>query len=477
MENIVIELSRYIIIILVTIYTLYCFTVFRSGSKVRQNRIFFKQTVLMYLIHFICSAVLFLETFNPKIIILYMLEVAFFAVVLSVYKVVYRNLSRLVLNNMLMLLMFSFIMLTRLSYSLVVRQFTIASVSLAICLIVPFIIDRFKYLSKLGYFYAVLGIMLLLVVLAFGRMKYGATNWIYFGSLGSVQPSEFVKILFVFFVASLLSKTTNFKQVVKVSIIAAIHVIILLLEKDLGGALIFFVTYLMMVYVASRQILYLIAGLLGGSFASYIAYKLFNHVKVRVMAWQDPWSRIDSEGYQVTQSLFAIGTGGWFGMGLGKGLPSSIPVVESDFVFSAISEELGGVTAVCLILICLSCFIMFINIAMKMKRQFYKLTALGLGIIYGFQVFLTIGGVTKLIPSTGVTLPLVSYGGSSVLSTIVIFCIIQGLYVLNQNEGDEFGKNKKRKQKQQKVRSQEKVIREPQEKVVREQWSNEAEHQ
>lgn len=431
MENLVIELARYLIIILLAIYTLYCFTVFRSSDKRRQNSTFNKQIWLLYIIHFICYLVLFLETKNTQIVILYMFEIAFFAIVLAVYKVVYKNLSRLVLNNMLMLLMFSFVMLTRLSFSLAVKQFIIASISIAICVIVPFIIDKAKQLENLGILYAIVGIGLLVVVLVFGRTQYGATNWLYIGGVG-FQPSEFVKILYVFFIASLLSKANDFKQIFKVSVLAGAHVILLVLEKDLGGALIFFITYLMMIYVASHNPVYLISGLLGGSAAALIAYKLFSHVRVRVLAWKDPWSHIDREGYQITQSLFAIGTGGWFGLGLGKGLPSSIPVVESDFVFSAISEEFGGIVAFCIVLICLSCFIMFINIAMKMKRTFYKLTALGLSIVYGFQLFLSIGGVTKFIPSTGVTLPLISYGGSSVLSTIIIFCIIQGLYVRNK---------------------------------------------
>lgn len=431
MENLVIELARYLIIILLGIYTLYCFTVFRSSDKRRQSRTFNKQIGLLYMIHFICYLVLFLETKDTQIVILYMFEIAFFAIVLLVYKVVYRNLSRLVLNNMLMLLMFSFVMLTRLSFSLAVKQFFIASVSIAICVIVPFIIDKAKQLENLGMLYAIVGIGLLFVVLVFGRTQYGATNWLYIGGIG-FQPSEFVKILYVFFMASLLSKTNDFKQILKVSVLAGAHVILLVLEKDLGGALIFFITYLMMIYVASHNPLYLVSGMAGGSVAAFIAYKLFSHVRVRVLAWKDPWSHIEREGYQITQSLFAIGTGGWFGLGLGKGLPNSIPVVESDFVFSAISEEFGGIVAFCIVLICLSCFIMFINIAMKMKRTFYKLTALGLSIVYGFQLFLTIGGVTKFIPSTGVTLPLISYGGSSVFSTIIIFCIIQGLYVRNK---------------------------------------------
>jgi peptidoglycan glycosyltransferase len=334
---------------------------------------------------------------------------------------------------MLMLLMFSFVMLTRLSFDKAIRQFSIAAVSLVACLLIPMIIDRFRYLHMFGWVYGGIGLIILLVVLVFGTTNYGATNWIKIGRF-VLQPSEFVKILFVFFVAGLLSKSTEFIDIVKVTILAAAHVLVLVLEKDLGGALIFFVTYLIMLFVATSNPFYFFAGLTSGSLAAVLAYRLFNHVRVRVMAWKDPWRLIDKEGYQVTQSLFAIGTGGWFGMGLSRGVPESIPVVESDFIFSAISEELGGITALCIILICISCYIMFINIAMKLKKRFYKLVALGLSTIYIFQVLLTIGGVTKFIPSTGVTLPLISYGGSSILSTIIIFGIIQGLYVRNQNE-------------------------------------------
>ena len=145
-------------------------------------------------------------------------------------------------------------------------------------------------------------------------------------------------------------------------------------------------------------------------------------------------------------------------MGLGKGLPTSIPLSESDFIFPAISEELGGIFAVCLVLVYVSSYIMFVNIAMKMKRPFYKLTAVGLSTMFICQVLLNIGGVTRFIPSTGVTLPLISYGGSSVLSTLVLFSIIQGMYVLNQGElkKSEVGrgveaKNEKTKQEKRRI--------------------------
>ena len=127
-------------------------------------------------------------------------------------------------------------------------------------------------------------------------------------------------------------------------------------------------------------------------------------------------------------------------MGLGEGMPGVIPVAESDFIFSAICEELGFFFGICIILVEISCFIMFINISLKMQRRFYKLAALGLSIEYIFQVFLTIGGVTKFIPSTGVTLPLVSYGGSSVISTVILFSIIQGMYVLNGDKEELYEK-------------------------------------
>lgn len=219
--------------------------------------------------------------------------------------------------------------------------------------------------------------------------------------------------------------------------VAAAHLLVLVISKDLGSALIFFVTYLLMLFIATSNWFYLGAGAGCGVMAAAVAYKLFSHVRVRVEAWQNPWNDIAGKGYQVTQALFAIGTGGWFGMGLYQGMPKKIPVVEKDFIFAAISEELGGIFALCIILICLGCFLQFMLIATKMQAVFYKLIAFGLGIVYIVQVFLTIGGVIKFIPSTGVTLPFISYGGSSILSTFILFGVIQGLFILKRNEEEE----------------------------------------
>ena len=170
--------------------------------------------------------------------------------------------------------------------------------------------------------------------------------------------------------------------------------------------------------------------------ASVASYYLFSHIRVRVQAWKDPWSVIDGAGYQITQSLFAIGCGNWFGLGICQGSPKSIPYVETDFVFSAIAEELGVIFSVCLILICVSCFMMFMQIAMQIYDRFGRMVVIGLGVTYIFQIFLTIGGGTKFIPLTGVTLPFISYGGSSVLTTFLMFMIIQGMYMVSPQQPD-----------------------------------------
>lgn len=434
MVNVIIELSKYLIILLITLYTLFSFHYFRQKDRKKQNFTIAYQRAIVVLFEIICYVVLFLEQENVKYLFFLFLQIIFFFAVTMIYERVYKNLSKLVLNHLLFLLSVGFIMQIRLDFSTGLRQFVMAAGCLALCVAVPFVIERFSYLASFGWFYAMGGIALLASVFVFGVEKYGAKNWLSIGGI-LLQPSEFVKILFVLFCAALLSKANlNLKRILLISVVAAVHVGILVLEKDLGGALIFFITYLFVLFAATSNWLWLVLGTLAGSGAALIAYRFFSHVRVRVKAWWDPWSDIDNSGYQVAQSLFAIGTGGWFGMGLGRGLPESIPIVESDFIFSAISEEFGGIFCICILLVYLSCFLMFINISMRFTNKFYKLTALGMSIIFIFQVFLAIGGVTKFIPSTGVTLPLISNGGSSLLSTIIMFSIIQGLHVLQNKK-------------------------------------------
>ena len=210
------------------------------------------------------------------------------------------------------------------------------------------------------------------------------------------------------------------------------YIVIMVLTKDLGGAAIFFVIFVMMLYLAVKKIYVPILAFLLGGAGLAICYKVFPHVRNRFLAWTDPFSYIEGQGYQITQSLFAIGTGSWFGMGLYEGSPEKIPIVERDFIFSAIAEEMGCIFALCFILICISAFLVMINAAMKKKDPYYRMVALGISVCYAFQVFLNIGGVTKVIPLTGVTLPLTSYGGSSLLTTVVMFAMIQGILICSE---------------------------------------------
>ncbi len=437
MINLIIDVSKYLLILLMAVYTYLNFRYFAMPTEARKFRICGAQNRVMFVLHLLAYTVLYLKTEDEVVIIFYLAQLVFFLCYIYISRLFYRHVSRLLVNNMCMLLCVGFIILTRISTERALRQFVIVGVSAVVTMIIPFVMDRVWQLGKIPWVYGIAGLLLLTVVLLVGNSSFGAQLSLGVGAL-SFQPSEFVKISFVFFVATMFYRSLDFKTVLITTAVAAVHVLILVASKDLGSALIFFVTYLFMLFVATSNWFYLIAGAAGGSFASVLAYRLFSHVRVRVSAWMNPWADIDNKGYQITQSLFAIGTGGWFGMGLYQGMPKKIPVVEKDFVFAAISEEMGGIFALCVILICLGCFLQFMMIANRMQASFYKLTAFGLGIVYIVQVFLTVGGVIKFIPSTGVTLPLVSYGGSSVLSTFILFQVIQGLYILKRNEEDEY---------------------------------------
>lgn len=442
MVNIIVELSKYSIILLITMYTFLCFSIFGYQDPDKKRQLLRQQNVLMFMIHIIAFLVMYLETEDVKMLVFYLAQVVLLGATILLYILIYPKVSRLVVNNMCMLLCIGLIMLTRLDYDIAMKQFLIAAGAIGLSFVIPVLIRKFKLFSEWRNLYAIVGIVSLAAVVVAGRVSYGAKLGFDVAGI-SIQPSELVKIVFVFFVASSFKKSLEFKNVVITTALAAFHVLILVASKDLGAALIIFMVYLTMLYVATRQPLYILAGLGAGSAASVVAYHLFNHVRVRVLAWKDPLVAYDNGGYQVAQSLFAIGTGGWFGMGLFQGEPMSIPVRESDFIFAAIAEELGIIFALCMTLICVSVYVMFLNIAMQLHNIFYKLVALGLGTCYIFQTFLAIGGVTKFIPSTGVTIPLVSYGGSSLLSTIIMFAIIQGLYLLREDEEEDIERKKK----------------------------------
>ncbi len=416
METYFITVSKYLFIFLMAFYTWECFSALRTRNSYKNSGIFQRQNGVIFLTYLLGMTLVFFnqkETDPINVIILAGGQLCFLIIVLGIFPVLYPNINKMILSNMCMLLAIGFIILARLDFEGSIKQFLIVSV-----------------VSLLSLF--VMGIGLICMVLAIGVVSRGAKLDLEVGGF-AFQPSEFVKILFVLFLAGFLSKRHDFKAIVISAVLAGAHVMVLVASTDLGSALIFFMIYLFMLYVASGQIRYIFLGFAGFSVAAVVAYHLFGHVRERVELWADPWNSTLIGAGQVKASLFAIAKGGLTGEGLYKGNPTHIPLVKKDFIIAGISEEFGGVFAILIILVCLSCFIAFLVVAMRQVSLFNKLICVGLGIQYATQVVLTVGGAIKMIPLTGVTLPLVSSGGSSILSTLILFAIIQGLAIVGVN--------------------------------------------
>jgi len=446
MELYVTELSKYILVALMTVYTAQSFLVFRYRSEKKRSGIYLRQTVFLFLIQIAALVQIVAATGNITYLLFGSFQVIVIFAIIIMYYLIYPEGNRLIINNMCLLLMVGMIMLTRLNYDKAVKQFIIALASVVIGLFIPELIFRFEFLKDIKWVYALSGVFMLGIVLVLGSVTNGSKiSYTIFGL--TFQPSEFVKIIFIFFLAAAVFKDQSFKNLCMVAVVAALHVIILVLSKDLGSALIFFIVFTFVIFIATRNIWYFLLCAFVGSISSVVAYKLFSHVQARVVAWLDPWSQIDSAGYQITQSLFGISSGGWFGLGLFGGTPTTIPFVEADFIFSAIAEEMGIIFAVLMTLVCVSTFFMIMSEAFHLRDNFYRLIAVGIGVTYIFQVFLTIGGGTKFIPLTGVTLPLVSYGGSSVLTTIMMFSIFEGVCMIRQDEHYEAIERRKNRER------------------------------
>lgn len=327
-----------------------------------------------------------------------------------------------------MLISIGTIMIYRIEPASGARQLLWISLGILIFFITYFIL---KYITKWEnwiYLYIALAYGLFALTFILGTRKYGAINWISIGGI-SFQPAEIIKILLIFILSSYYTNKDSFKDMKYSSyypmIMVYSFVAILFLQRDLGMAVIFYsiFTGLQFIYEENRNQIYYNLGFfaLGGS----LGYLLFDHVKIRIQTWINPWAYIDHKGYQITQSLFAIAEGGFFGTGLGLGHPHFIPVVEMDFIFSAICEEMGIFTGIGVIMLFMILVYRGFKIAISQDNQFYRILALGVSILFGVQSFIILGGVLKLIPLTGITLPFVAYGGSSILSSFIALAILQ----------------------------------------------------
>ena len=266
-----------------------------------------------------------------------------------------------------------------------------------------------------------------------GSWYQGARNWVNIGPI-SGQPSEFMKPVLIVILAAGFSNRPRFAKCLPTIAYAALCCAILLTERDLGALLLYFLTTVLMYYVASSNGALVFAGLGMGAGAAVIAYHAFPYVQDRVSIWRNPWADPLDTGYQIVRALAAIGSGGLFGMGLGLGMPRSVPLYHSDFIFTSIAEEFGLIFSIGLMAVYVLIIMRGMIVAGNARTSFHSLVAFGLVVIMGLQALLIIGGNTKLLPLTGVTLPLVSYGGSSLVSTFLSMGILLGISSMNAED-------------------------------------------
>ena len=312
---------------------------------------------------------------------------------------------------------------------------------IAFALVVVFLADH-RVLARYGYICGLAGLILLVIPAVLPDSiseSNGAKIWIRLPGF-SIQPAEFSKILLLIFFASVLvAKRSLFTSAGKhvfgmnlprprdlapllVAWIASVGVMVF--EKDLGTSLLLYASFLVLVYVATDRLSWVLLGL--GLFAvgSVIAYHTFGHVQTRVQNWLDPFADPDGAGYQMVQALFSFATGGIFGTGLGNGQPGTVPAASTDFIIAAIGEELGLVGVAGVLMLYTILIIRGLRTAIAVRDSFGKLLAAGLASTLAIQLFIVVGGVTKLIPLTGLTTPWMSYGGSSLLANYVLLAIL-----------------------------------------------------
>jgi cell division protein FtsW (lipid II flippase) len=281
----------------------------------------------------------------------------------------------------------------------------------------------------------------------FGYEVNGARLWVSIGRV-NFQPSEFARIALVIFFAGYLAEKRDvmtatsrtflriqipaLKYFGPVALVWAASLGLLVFEKDLGSSLLFFAVPLLMLYTATGRIAYVLLGGILFSIGSLMTYLLFSHVQLRVQSWLDPWEDPDGTGFQILQSIFNIADGGLTGTGLGAGFSQTIPEVETDFIFSAIASELGLLGATAVLLAFLAFVYRGIKISLLASDESSKLLAFGLTAMFALQTLVIVGGVTKAIPVTGITLPFVSYGGSSVVGSFILTAL---LLVISEKAG------------------------------------------
>ena len=301
------------------------------------------------------------------------------------------------------------------------------------------VVKNLEVVKRYKYVLGIAGIILLVLPMFIGTEIYGSKLWIKIGGF-QFQPGEFAKVLIVLFLAGYLAenrellsisnrtvlgiKFPRLRLLYPLFIVWGVCLLVVAFERDLGSALLFYTIFLIMLYVATGRVSYVIIGLALLAVGAFGMYQIMSHVQVRVAIWLDPFSDAQNLGYQIVQSLFSLADGGLAGVGIGKGMADIIPVVASDMIFAAIGEEMGLLGGSAVLLLFMLFAVRGLTTAARAKSDLAAFSAAGLTAAISFQAFTIVGGVTKLIPLTGVTLPFMSQGGSSLLASFVIVALL-----------------------------------------------------
>lgn len=318
-----------------------------------------------------------------------------------------------------------------------VRQTNFYVLGVAAMLVISLIVSRVRKFRGLAWLAMLLGIAALVMPLVFGEWNNGAKNWVELPVLGSFQPSELVKLSLVLAMAYYFSAHRTVLQMMPAILFAGACLLLLMLQRDLGTALIYYATTLVMFYVACGNVPLTTLGLAGGAGAAVLGYRMFAHVKVRVAMWRNPWSDPLDKGYQIIQALLAIGSGGLFGLGLGQGTPEKIPAYYNDFIFAVVCEQLGLVFGLLLIAAYVLLVLRGVTVISRSRTSMHMLLGCGVLAMLAIQTFMIVGGVIKMLPLTGVTMPFLSYGGSSLLSCLMMVGILHGVAARAQEDMEE----------------------------------------
>ena len=318
-----------------------------------------------------------------------------------------------------------------------VRQTMFYAAGLAVMLLMAEIVSRVRRFKGLTMLAMVLGVVALVLPLAFGEWNNGAKNWVQLPGLSPFQPSELVKLSLVLTLAYYFSAHRTVWQMLPAIVFAAACLLLLMLQRDLGTALIYYLTTLVLFYAACGNLPLTFLGMAGGAGAAVLGYRMFAHVKVRVAMWKNPWSDPLDKGYQIIQALLAIGSGGLFGVGLGQGTPEKIPEYHNDFIFAVICEQMGLIFGLLLLGVYVLLIARGVTVINRSRRSFDLLLGCGVLAMLAIQTLMIVGGVVKMIPLTGVTMPFMSYGGSSLVSCMAMIGILHGISARAQDDLEE----------------------------------------